>query len=199
MAIFYHGSSVLFDKFDLAHVLKGAGKVKFGYGLYLTSSYPSASHYSGADKSAENHFVYTVEVPDLTDSNHIDFKQPVHSDIITKTERALNISIPEKIKGDGKEFRKFLANHFERDLLNNLTENHSQDKSVHFLGEQAASEFLSSIGVCFITWPYSWKNPGLGLNVAVLNQDNVKIKRIDRIELDSKQKLIKGSEREVKI
>ena len=29
MAIFYHGSSVLFSKFDLAHALEGDGKVKF--------------------------------------------------------------------------------------------------------------------------------------------------------------------------
>lgn len=33
MAIFYHGSSVLFTRFDLSHVLEGDGKVKFGYGV----------------------------------------------------------------------------------------------------------------------------------------------------------------------
>ena len=42
MAIFYHGSSVLFPRFDLSHVLEGDGKVKFGYGVYLTSSFKSA-------------------------------------------------------------------------------------------------------------------------------------------------------------
>ena len=31
MAIFYHGRSVLFDSFDLAHALEGDGKAKFGY------------------------------------------------------------------------------------------------------------------------------------------------------------------------
>ncbi len=31
MKIFYHGSSVLFDRFDLSHVLEGDGNVKFGY------------------------------------------------------------------------------------------------------------------------------------------------------------------------
>lgn len=45
MTTFYHGSSALFDKFDLAHVLEGDGKVKFGYGVYLTSSFKSAAHY----------------------------------------------------------------------------------------------------------------------------------------------------------
>ena len=30
--IFYHGSGVMFDSFDLEHALEGDGKVKFGYG-----------------------------------------------------------------------------------------------------------------------------------------------------------------------
>lgn len=50
MAIFYHGSSVLFPRFDLSHVLEGDGKVKFGYGVYLTSSFKSAAHYSESNK-----------------------------------------------------------------------------------------------------------------------------------------------------
>ena len=52
MAIYYHGSSVLFPEFDLSHVLEGDGKVKFGFGVYLTSSFRSAAHYSGANKTA---------------------------------------------------------------------------------------------------------------------------------------------------
>lgn len=50
--IFYHGSHILFDEFDLSHALEGDGKVKFGYGVYVTSSYNSAAHYSGADPDA---------------------------------------------------------------------------------------------------------------------------------------------------
>ena len=34
MAIYYHGSSVLFKSFVLSHALEGDGKVKFGYGVY---------------------------------------------------------------------------------------------------------------------------------------------------------------------
>lgn len=33
MAIFYHGTPKLFDRFDLFHALEGDGKVKFGYGV----------------------------------------------------------------------------------------------------------------------------------------------------------------------
>lgn len=74
MLTFYHGSPMLFSKFDLAHILEGDGKVKFGYGVYLTSSFSSAAHYSGANRNATTHYVYTVEVPDLTDDNHIRFQ-----------------------------------------------------------------------------------------------------------------------------
>ena len=99
--IFYHCSSVLFPKFDLSHALEGDGKVKFGYGVYLTSSlrsvflplvsctskltctksrlaisqFKSAAHYSETkSRPATIHYVYTVEVSDLTEDNHIDFK-----------------------------------------------------------------------------------------------------------------------------
>ncbi len=57
MAIFYHGSAALFDRFDLTHVLEGDGKVKFGYGIYLTSSFKSAAHYSGVNKEGTLHYV----------------------------------------------------------------------------------------------------------------------------------------------
>ena len=130
--IFYHGSSVLFPKFDLSHALEGDGKVKFGYGVYLTSSLrsvflPSASctskltctksrpaisqfksgaYYSETKSSpATTHYVYTVEVPDLTDDNHIDFKKPVHPEIIKRTEQELGYTIPEKCTLDGKDLR----------------------------------------------------------------------------------------------
>ena len=109
MAIFYHGSSVLFHRFDLSHVLEGDGKVKFGYGVYLTSNFKSAAHYSGANKTATTHFVYTVEVPELTEDNHIDFKKSVHPDIIKRAELKLGAPVPQKITLDGKDFRKYLA------------------------------------------------------------------------------------------
>lgn len=183
MATFYHGSSVLFDKFDLAHVLEGDGKVKFGYGVYLTSSFKSAAHYSGANKSATTHYVYTVEVPELTDNNHIDFKKHVHFEIVKRAESKLEISIPAKVTFDGKDFRKYLAK--------------TLGGGPDIRSEKMASEFLTSIGVDFITWPYSWKNPDLGLNIVVLDDKKINIVKIHQVELDDKQQLIPGSEKEV--
>lgn len=185
MITFYHGSSALFRKFDLAHVLTGAAKVKFGYGVYLTSSFKSAAHYSGANKDATTHYVYTVEIPEITADNHIAFKQPVNLEIVKRVENKLGLSIPEKFVLDGKDFRKYLAKR-----LGGGTDVQS---------EKLASEFLNSIGVEFITWPYNWKNPALGLNVAVLDENKIKIIKVEQVELDAKQQLIPNSEKAVSI
>ena len=198
MALYYHGSSALFKKLDLAHVLTGAAKVKFGYGVYLTSSFKSAAHYSGANKEAVKHYVYTVEIPDIIVGNHISFKQPVNPEIVKKAENKLGFPVPEKKTLDGKDFRKFLAKHFENQLC--LAPFGKIDKDVYQLeGEKLASEFLNSIGVEFITWPYNWKNPALGLNVAVFDENKVRIIKVEQVELDAKQQLIAGSETELAI
>ena len=71
MTTYYHGSNILFDKFDLSHALEGDDKVKFGFGVYVTSKYESAIHYSASNKSDTEHYVYTLEVPDKTELNHM--------------------------------------------------------------------------------------------------------------------------------
>lgn len=180
---YYHGTSVLFDKFDLAHALEGDGKVKFGYGVYVTSHFSSAAHYAGANPAASHLYVYTVEVPEKREDNFIAFKQAVHPSILQRAKAALGEAIPDKITLDGKEFRKFLAKR--------LTGH------VDLQGEKAASAFLDNIGVDFIEWPYNWRNPQLGTNRAILNDQKVRILRIDEVSLDDKKHFIEGSERQV--
>ena len=182
--IFYHGSPRLFAEFDLSHVLEGDGKVKFGYGVYVTSSYKSAAHYSTCDDSAAANYVYTVEIPALRGDNHIAFKQPVCEAVLQRTETALGQSVPEKVSGDGKEFRKWLAK--------------TLGGKVDLAGEKAAAEFLDSIGVDYVIWPYNWKNPALGTNRAVFNAAKVRIVKVDRVSLDQKKQLVEGSEVQVR-
>ena len=171
---FYHGSSVLFDKFDLAHALEGAGKVKFGYGVYVTSSYESAAHYSAVE-GAQHHYVYTVEVPELKEGNYIAFKQPVHHAIVEAVSKRLAKEIPAEVTVDGKLFRKYLADHF--------------DKKDKLAGERAAAELLHSVGVKFIIWPYNWTKGYSGItNRAILCDKEARIVAIDEVELDGKQK-----------
>ena len=183
METFYHGSSVLFSKFDLSHALEGDGKVKFGYGVYVTSHYRSAAHYAGANPAATQFFVYTVEVPEMKDDNYIAFKEPICPAVLQRAEEKLGESIPEKFTKDGKDFRKFLAK--------KLT------GKVDLQGEKAASAFLIDIGVDFIVWPYNWKNPSLGTNRAILDDNKVIIKGVDQVQLDNKKQLIEDSQQPV--
>ena len=191
--IFYHGSGVLFDAFDLEHALEGDGKVKFGYGVYVTSAYSSAAHYSGANDSWDKHFVYTVKVPAKTDENYIAFKQPVNPAIIKKAEEKLGIEIPVCTISDGKDFRKFLVKLLSKNICIDPLPGTDVKSLKNLMGEKAASDFLSSIGVDFIEWPYNWKNLGLGTNRAVLNDKKIEIIRIDQVHLDNKKKLIADS------
>lgn len=192
---FFHGSPKIFESFDLSHALEGDGQVKFGYGVYVTSSYKSAAHYSGAKPEWTEHYVYTVSVPRKTESNYIAFKQPVHKRIADAAAERLNITIPPKALADGKEFRIFLAKH----LLSNMELDKDLPKPVLKLtGERAASEFLLSIGVDFIEWPYNWSNSELGTNRAILDDKAIEIVRIDSVEIDRKKQLIPKSEKRVK-
>jgi len=80
METFYHGTSVLFNKFDIAHALEGDGKVKFGFGIYVTEAYTSAAHYAYNKKRPENkdYYVYTLEIPDMTEDNYLFSVRSVH-------------------------------------------------------------------------------------------------------------------------
>lgn len=181
--IYYHGSSALFHNFDLEHALEGAAKVKFGYGVYVTSAYSSAAHYSAAHPGALTHYVYTVEVPGKKADNFIAFKQQVIDSIVKRTEDKLSVPVPQKAKDDGKEFRKFLVMTL------------SGKKTIDLAAEKAASEFLLSIGVDFIEWPYNWKNPAAGSNRAILSDKAVNIIKIEQVEVDEKKKYIEGTNR----
>lgn len=174
METFYHGSSHLFDQFSLSHALEGAGKVKFGYGVYVTSQYSSAKHYAEKYSEGGTIYVYTVEVPEKREDNYIDFKEPVKETIVARAMKALNEEIPEKAVENGKVFRKYIAKR--------LTGN------VDFEGEIAASAFLLGIGVEMIIWPYNWRKPALGSNRAILRDSDVRIVKVDGIKREEEVK-----------
>jgi len=69
------------------HLFNSTG-IKFGFGIYLTESEASAVHYSQPRNQAltKDHYLYTVEIPDLTDDNHLVSAKPVHPAIIQRTE-----------------------------------------------------------------------------------------------------------------
>ena len=197
---FYHGSSAEpFDRFSLDHALEGDGKVKFGWGVYVTEKYETAAHYAFNKNRPENRdfYVYTVEIPDRTPDNCLSLLKgvPVAESIVKRVEAKLGEAVPEEAKVEGIPFRKYLAN--------KLT---GEDKPVKKMidkatveGEKAASEFLISLGVDLIEWPYYWQKPEAEKNMAVLDDRNVRIIRIDKVELDPKgHHLIEGSQQIIK-
>ena len=110
MLTFYHGSPNLFEQFALKTAGNGTG-IKFGYGVYLTESEASAVHYSQPRKCAlaPEHYIYTVEIPDLTPTNHIVSAQPVAEAIVLATETKLGQPVPRDVLAHGKDFRKWLG------------------------------------------------------------------------------------------
>lgn len=197
---FYHGSSAEpFDKFSLEHALEGDGKVKFGWGVYVTEKYTTAAHYAFNKHRPENKdfYVYTVEIPDRTDDNCLSLLKgvPVAASIVKRVEDRLGEPVPAEAKVEGIPFRKYLANKL---IGQNMPVKKMIDKTT-VAGEKAASEFLSSLGVDLIEWPYNWQKPEAEKNMAVLDDRNVRIVRIEKVELDSKgHQLIEGSQQIVK-
>lgn len=199
MAIFYHGSSVLFDTFDLSHALEGDGKVKFGWGVYVTEKYGTAAHYAFNKKRPDvtDYYVYTVEIPDRTADNCLSLLKevPVEASIIKRVGEKLGEAIPAEAAVEGIPFRKWLANR----LSGNIGPVKKMTDKATVAGEKAAAECLGSIGVDLIEWPYNWQKPQAEKNMAVLDDRNVKILRIEKVELDSKgHQLIEGSQKLVK-
>ena len=194
MQTFYHGTSVLFPKFDLSHALEGDGKVKFGYGVYVTSHYRSAAHYAGANPAATQYYVYTVEIPDMTEDNHLFSVRPVHPSIIEHTEKALGEQIPDEARAVGKFFRKYVGNRLtgKTGTVKQLVGNADLD------AEKAAAKFFSEIGLEYFAWPQAQSKPDGLTNRVVLNIDKIRIVRIDKVELDPKKfQLVEGSQREI--
>lgn len=194
---FYHGSCYLFDRFSSAFLGAGEGKSKFGHGIYITSSYRTAALYAAKAARAngkESCYVYTVEVPLLTDDNHIFSCKPVNADVAERAEKAIGESIPEEVKSAGKLFRKYLGNL--------LTGQHSTVKKMmskaDAAAENAVSQFLNSVGVIYLAWPQSQTKPDGETNRAVLNENDIRIVKVEQVEFDDNNKLVEGSAIEIK-
>lgn len=172
--IAFHGSPALFDKFDLSSAGEGTG-IKFGFGVYLTEAEKSAVHYS-QPRNLElmpKHYLYTVEIPDLTEDNHIVSALPVNASIVAKVEERLGVSVPDKVKAAGKEFRKWVGCAL------------TGERKSGFAEEKAAAQVLDSLGVLYNVWPTAQTNPDGPKNIAVFNEANVRIVKVEEIEIEN--------------
>lgn len=209
--VYYHGSSVLFESFNLDSLAEGSG-IKFGAGVYLTESFDTAAHYSEPRHGkADHHYVYTVEVPEKTEDNCLPYYGvPVPSGIIERVEARLGESLPDFIKGSGRDaegkglslgkfLRKYIAHRLSGVPKELLVTEKQIDKNTSLDAEAKASEFLLDIGVLFIEWPQGgWsKYPNCIKNVAVLDPSKVHVVKIEEVDLDAKAKYVQGSRRTI--
>ena len=174
----YHGSPELFSAFDLSKAGENTG-VKFGFGVYLTESEASAVHYSqprNMEPMAPNHYLYTIEIPDLTPTNHLVSALPVNNEIVSKVQAKLGIEAPAKVIKQGKEFRKWVGTTLLGTKKSTLTE------------EKAAAELLNSLGILYNVWPQAQTKPDGLKNIAVFDAANVKIVKMEQIEVELKCK-----------
>ena len=193
--IVYHGTTKKFDHFDLAHLGTGEGKSKFGVGYYASSVYDTAALYAGKCKGRTK-YVYTLDVPELTDVNHIVSAIPPHKTIIEKAEEHVG-QIPDEAKSSGKSFRKYIGNF----IIGNKGTVKKMIGSLSVEGEIEVSKFLyNKIGVLYLVWPQSQSRPDNGqINVAILDDSIINIKKIEKVKLDEKGRYIEGSNQLVKM
>ena len=195
MEIFYHGTCHLFSQFDVSFLGTGEGKSKFGNGIYITSSYDTAALYAAKAARANGKdtlYVYTVEVPDLTDENHVFSCKEVSQAVVQRVEAVLG-AIPQEATASGKYFRKYIGN-----VLSGKKASLKQmlDKA-DAQAENAASRFLDGIGIVYLAWPQAQTKPDGDTNRAVLNASNVRVVKIEQVQVNEKNKLINGSQEEI--
>ena len=196
--IFYHGTCHLFDKFSLSFLGSGEGKSKFGQGIYITSSYKTAALYASKAAKAngkESYYVYTVELPKLTDDNHIFSCKAVNASVVERVEKELGGVMPDEVKVAGKLFRKYLGNLLigQRGTVKQMM------SKADAAAENAVSQFLNSVGVIYLVWPQSQTKPDGETNRALLNEKDIKILKIEQVECDDSNKFIEGSEKLIQI
>ena len=203
--VFYHGGCRLFDHFVLNHLGEGEGDNKFGKGIYITSSYKTAALYASKAAKRNNidtYYVYTVEVPVLTENNHLYSNGAVNKDIVDRVEKQLGEAIPDEVKAIGKHFRKYVGN-----LLDH--KQNSPDKKRKNLKQMTgkatsnvellATAFFRNLGLTFYVWPQAQTKPDGITNRVVLNTKDIKILKIEQVECDKDNHLIEGSEIEIKL
>ena len=196
METFYHGTCWLFKEFSLSFLGQGDGKSKFGQGIYLTSNYATAALYAakaGKAKGLDKFYVYTVEVPEIKADNHLFSCKPVDVSVVERAEKAIGEAVPNEVKEAGKLFRKYLGNLLtdQRGTVRRMM------CKADTVAENAASKFLDGIGVDFLVWPQSQRRPDGDTNRVVLNGNKIKILKIEQVEVDDKNRIVPGSEKEV--
>lgn len=198
METFYHGTCRLFKNFSLEYIGEGEGKSKFGQGVYITSSYASAALYAakaGKANGVEMFYVYTVEVPELTAGNNVFSCKPVTEEVRVRIENVLGEQIPTEAIAAGKLFRKYVGN-----LLTNQKWTIKQMiGKANDIAERTVSKFFKDNGIIYLAWPQAQTKPDGDTNRAVLDEECIRIVKIEQVCVDAKNRLIEGSQIEIEL
>lgn len=167
--------------------------MRFGAGFYLSVRYKRAAHYSCKGGDSTDFYVYTVEIPELTDDNSIKYVYPVSPSIVKRAEEQLGESIPQEATITGDDFRKYIA----RKLTGK-----KENAKITPADEMVAADFLVSIGVIFNKVPFIWGKPDEHYDIIVMKPDVMHILKIEQIDVASPRKnakpeLVEGSQREI--
>jgi hypothetical protein len=197
MEIFYHGTHRLFDHFSLDHQGEGEGKAKYGCGIYITSSFATAARYAakaGKRQGVDTYYVYTIEVPDITPTNHLFSCRPVAEDVASHIESALGERVPDEAKLKGKFFRKYVANLItgQRTTVKKMT------SRADIEAEKAVSSFFDANGLVYFAWPQAQTKPDGITNRTVFNVENIRILKVEQVEVDANNNLVEPSPIEIK-
>ena len=193
MQTLYHGSSNKFHQFEKEFLLKGNNRMRFGAGFYLSVRYKRAAHYSCKGGDSTDYYVYTIEIPELTDDNSIKYVHPVSQSIVKRAEKQLGESIPQEATITGDNFRKHIA----RKLTGK-----KENAKISPADEMVAADFLVSIGVIFNKVPFIWGKPDEHYDIIVMKPDVMHILKIEQIDVapprkNAKPELVEGSQREI--
>lgn len=174
--IAYHGSNILFDSFDDNHTLSGIGRMKFGWGTYISEKESTCIHYAtkDADKRSnpDDNFVYKVQIPDKTPDTYIEWDVPVTDEIVNQVNEVLPIQLPIGIKG-GELYK-------------------SVEKLFGDTGacQMETSHLLSSLGIIGMAYPRNWKaslEKRIGdYNFVIFNPKNIRIISVTQYSSDKK-------------
>jgi hypothetical protein len=97
--------------------------------------------------------------------------------------------MPDEVKTAGKLFRKYLGNL----ITGQRTTVKKMMGKADAAAESAVSQFLNKLGIVYLAWPQSQTKPDGDTNRAVLNANDIRILKIEQVEVDDKNKFIEGS------
>ena len=176
----------------LAHhseMYKKAGGNTDMYGDFI-SDYETLQQLNESDLPQRN--LYTVEIPDNTGSNYLDWEKEVDRDMSKRLSEQLfnDISGNDTEGSYEEEVEKEMLQRDIEDSFESVRTGKDLYKAISlYIGEEAASKFLSRAGFVGISYPAQYTTGGRSdnaRNYVIFNEEDLKIK--DRISFMRKKK-----------